>query len=156
MLEQLKILKESCLTDDDQVSLLDQMAQLCHWMTKAGEIVSIKVSQKRMKTWYDQKAWKWYFKLRMKFWFFCLYKVNHYRYSGPFTIEKKIDDVEYVVYTPGRRKEKRLYHVNMLKLYQERKSDEVMSSHVAVCPVVAEANHDMMGDASKLTNLEAF
>ena len=44
----------------------------------------------------------------------------------------------------------------MLKLYQERKSDEVMSSHVAVCPVVAEANHDMMGDAPKLTNSEAF
>ena len=44
----------------------------------------------------------------------------------------------------------------MLKLYQERKSDEEMSSQVAVYPVVAEANHDMVGDAPKLTNLEAF
>ena len=101
------------------------------------------------------KAWIWYFKA-VKFWFFCLYKVYHYRYSSPFTIEKKINDVDYVVYTPRRRKEKRLFHVNMLKLYQERKSDEVMSSHVAVCPVVAEANHDMMDDTPKLTNLEAF
>ena len=44
----------------------------------------------------------------------------------------------------------------MLKLYQERKLDEVMSSHVAVYPVVAKANYDMVGDAPKLTNLEAF
>ena len=44
----------------------------------------------------------------------------------------------------------------MLKLYQERKSDEEMSSQVAVYPVVAEANHDMVGDAPKLTNSEAF
>ena len=29
----LKLLKESWLTDDDQVSLLDQVAQLCHQMT---------------------------------------------------------------------------------------------------------------------------
>ena len=41
-------------------------------------------------------------------------------------------------------------------LCQERKSDEVMSSCVAVCPVVTEANHDMVGDAPQLTNLEAF
>ena len=78
------------------------------------------------------------------------------RYSGLFTIEKKINDVDCVVYTPARYKEKCLCYVNVLKLYQERKSDEVMSSHVAVCPVVAEANHDMVGDAPKLTNLEAF
>ena len=78
------------------------------------------------------------------------------RYSGPFTIEKKINDVDYVVYTPERCKEKRSCHVNMLKLYQERKSDEVMFSHIAVCPVFAEANHDIVGDAPKHSNSEAF
>ena len=43
-----------------------------------------------------------------------------------------------------------------MRCYQERKSDEVMSSHVAVCSVVVEANHDMVGDEPKLTNSEAF
>ena len=31
-----------------------------------------------------------------------------------------------------------------------------MSSHVAVSSVVAEAHHDMVGGAPKLTNSEAF
>ena len=31
-----------------------------------------------------------------------------------------------------------------------------MSSHVSVYSVFVEANHDMVGDAPKLTNLEAF
>ena len=68
------------------------------------------------------------------------------RCSGPFTIEKKINGVDFVFYTPGRHKKKCLCHVSMLKFYQEKKSDEVMSSHVAVCPVVAEPNHDMVDD----------
>ena len=47
-------------------------------------------------------------------------------------------------------------HADMLKLYQERKLDEVMSSHVTVCPVIAEPNYDMVADAPKVTNSEAF
>ena len=39
------------------------------------------------------------------------------RYFGPYEIESKISDVNYVVKTPGRRKEKRVCHVNMLKEY---------------------------------------
>ena len=48
----LKLLKESWLTDDYQVSLLHQVAQLHHQMTKFTEIAraNLKVSQKRMKT----------------------------------------------------------------------------------------------------------
>ena len=39
------------------------------------------------------------------------------RYSGPFIIEKKITDVDYVIYTPGRCKQKSFCHVNILQLY---------------------------------------
>ena len=54
----LKLLKENCLGEDDQVSLLEQVSQLHNRLMKAGDIArtNLKVSQRRMKSWYDQKA----------------------------------------------------------------------------------------------------
>ena len=45
-------------------------------------------------------------------------------YCGPNTIEQKVNEVDYIVKTPGRRKEKRLCHVNMLKPYHGREDNE--------------------------------
>ena len=45
----------------------------------------------------------------------------------------------------------------MLELYQNSKSEEeTIPSSLAICSVVAEASHDMVGDAPMLTNSEAF
>ena len=44
------------------------------------------------------------------------------RYFGPYLIEKKENDLNYVIITPDRRKSKQLFLVNMLKPYLERKS----------------------------------
>ena len=44
------------------------------------------------------------------------------RYFGPYLIDKKENDLNYVIVTPNRRKIKQLCHVNMLKPYLERKS----------------------------------
>ena len=41
------------------------------------------------------------------------------RYYGPYTVDKKISDVNYIVNTPGRRKQKQC-HINMLKQYTDR------------------------------------
>ena len=54
------------------------------------------------------------------------------RYSGPYEIETRINDVDYVVKTPGRRKSNQLCHINMLKKYVER-SDS--GSSKPVCTV---------------------
>ena len=43
------------------------------------------------------------------------------RYSGPFIVDKKLNEVDYVIATPGRSKQQRLCHINMLKLYHKRK-----------------------------------
>ena len=37
------------------------------------------------------------------------------RYYGSYTVDKQISDVNYIINTPGRRKQKQLCHVNMLK-----------------------------------------
>ena len=47
----LKLLKESCLEEDDQMSLLEQVSQLQHRITSASYIAraNLKISQKSIK-----------------------------------------------------------------------------------------------------------
>ena len=42
------------------------------------------------------------------------------KFQGPYAIEKKLSEVNYVVSTPDRRKSRRVCHINMLKRYHER------------------------------------
>ena len=42
------------------------------------------------------------------------------KYQGPFQVFSKESDVNYVISTPGRRKGKRLVHINLLKEYYPR------------------------------------
>ena len=43
-------------------------------------------------------------------------------YSGPVVVEEKVNEVDYVIRTPGCRKDRRLCHINMLKAYHEREA----------------------------------
>lgn len=42
------------------------------------------------------------------------------QFSGPYAVEKKISDTNYVVQTPGRKRRTRVCHINMLKHYFPR------------------------------------
>lgn len=42
------------------------------------------------------------------------------RYSGPYIVKKKINDCDYLVSTPERRRGSRLCNINMLKPYVKR------------------------------------
>ena len=50
------------------------------------------------------------------------------RYFGPYTVEKKVSDLIYVINTPGRPKQTQMCHVNMLKEYIDR--DSSVTQHV--------------------------
>ena len=53
------------------------------------------------------------------------------RYFGPYEIESKIKDLNYVVNTPGRRKERRVCHVNMIKEYLHRENNvDIITNNV--------------------------
>ena len=54
-------------------------------------------------------------------------KPLHARYYGPYTVDKKLSDVNYIVNTPKRRKQKRLCHINMLKKYTDMDSSVISS-----------------------------
>ena len=48
------------------------------------------------------------------------------KYSGPYKVVKKISDTNYLVKTPGRRKETQVCHINMLKAYHEKPKPELV------------------------------
>ena len=79
-------------------------------------------TQKQMKTWYDRNA-------RTKIFHpgdqvLVLLPIHgsplQARYCGPYTVEKKLSDIDYVINTPGRRKSNLLCQVNTLKPYQSK------------------------------------
>ena len=52
------------------------------------------------------------------------------RYFGSYTVEKKASDLNYIITTPDRRKQKQLCHINMLKEYVDRDSSNVAPVNV--------------------------
>ena len=58
------------------------------------------------------------------------------RYFGPYVVDKKVSDLNYIVNTPDRRKQKQMCHVNMLKEYIDRDSCSVKPVTIvsSVCP----------------------
>ena len=52
------------------------------------------------------------------------------RYFGPYTVEKKSSDLNYIITTPDRRKQKQLCHINMLKEYVDRDSSNLAPVNV--------------------------
>lgn len=58
------------------------------------------------------------------------------RFSGPYVVEKKVSDTNYVIGTPDRKRSSKLCHINMLKPYFVRASPN-SSSGTLVQPTVS-------------------
>ena len=69
------------------------------------------------------------------------------RFLGPYVIEKKLRDLNYVWVTPDRRKQTQLCHINMLKTYVERTRDPVLQP-VNVNLNVSEPEEDLTSELS--------
>ena len=97
----------------------------------------MKNAQLHMKTWYDKKARARSFKPGEKVMVLLPLHGNplQARFCGPFTILEKLNDVDYIVSTPGRRKSKQLCHINMLKPYYDRKDHEASKVTIVIAPV---------------------
>ena len=65
--------------------------------------------------------------LETRYLLFCLFLAGYY---GPYTVHKRISDVNYISNTPRRRKQKQLCHINMLKEYIGRDNSVVTPVNV--------------------------
>ena len=116
----LKLLKEKFLSNDDSsLNLLQYVSDFKDRLSKACEAArtNLKSAQRKMKRWYDENAKERQFMPgdRVLALLPIPGKPLQARYYGPYTVDKQISDVNYIVNTPGRRKQKQLCHVNMLK-----------------------------------------
>ncbi len=77
-----------------------------------------------MKTWYDQKSGERLFSVGDRV--TVPGEPKRATFCGPYTIDKKISDVYYIVCTPVGNKNKRSGHVNMLKGYHVGDDDTTL------------------------------
>uniref|UniRef100_A0AAQ4PM80 Gypsy retrotransposon integrase-like protein 1 n=1 Tax=Gasterosteus aculeatus aculeatus TaxID=481459 RepID=A0AAQ4PM80_GASAC len=59
------------------------------------------------------------------------------RFSGPYTIDRRLSDTDYVVRTPDRRRKTRVCHINMLKKYYTRGDVQPETRSVPLVATVA-------------------
>jgi hypothetical protein len=138
----LQLLKEKWLCDraDADLNLLDYVSGFKTRLVRAGELAreNLKNSQTRMKTWFDKNARNRVFEPGEKVLVF--FPVSGHalqaRYSGPYVIEAKLSDVNYIVKTPDRRKNSQVCHINMLKRYVDR-NDSITCTTKPVSSVVS-------------------
>lgn len=54
------------------------------------------------------------------------------KYSGPYTVQKQLNPVNYIIATPDRRKKSQMVHVNLIKPYHSRQPEEACGDPVKV------------------------
>ena len=95
------------------------MSDFKNRLSKAGEAAqsNLKSAQSKMKSHYDENALDRNFEPGDKV--LALLPIPgrplQARYYGPYTADKKLSDVNYIVNTPGRCKQKQRCYINMLK-----------------------------------------
>ena len=121
------LLKEKFLSNGETpLNLLQYVSDFRNRLFRACEVArsNLKMSQGKMKATYDNHVIDRKFKPGDKV--FALLPIPgrplQARYFGPCTIDKKKSDLNYIINTPGRCKNKQMCHVNMLKQYFDRDS----------------------------------
>lgn len=127
----LRLLKESWLTETNTYqNLSEYVSKMRTRLFRACELAreNLGLCQRRMKQRYDKKAVSR--KLKSGDQVMVLLPVMgsalQARFSGPYRVERRVNDLNYLISTPDRKKRTRLCHINRLKLYCERDScDEI-------------------------------
>ena len=134
----LKLLKDKWLNDETDTNLLDYVSKFKYKLNRASEIArdNIKDTQSKMKKWYDKDAKIRTFSPGDKV--LVLFPISgnplHARYHGPYVTDSKVSEVDYIVKTPDRRKNRQLCHINMLKEYVDRNDDGSVKPVCSVGP----------------------
>ena len=159
----LKLMKEKLFEDDSPLlNLLQYVANVKDKLEKVSEIArtNLKKAQNSMAEQYDKHAVRRSFVPGDKILaiFPVTGKLLQARFHGPYQIHKKIREVNYVVLTPDRRKEKQLCHINMLKPYVEREDCNESVHPISEVSVHEQSDDDLqdIGTPVKLENSQVL
>ncbi len=137
----LKMLKENWLSEQkSECNLLDYVSSFRERLYNACKLAQTAFGsvQSKMKERYDKNAVARSFSEGDKV--LVLLPIQGHalqaRFSGPYVIDKKLSETNYVVRTPDRQRKTCLCHINMLKLYVSREEDGESKSSV-ITPVAS-------------------
>ena len=129
----LKLLQEKWLGNDTSQNLFDFVSNFRFKLHRACELAkqNLSVAQTKMKRWFDSDAKSRSFSPGDKV--LVLLPIPgsalQARFGGPYVVQRKVSDRDYIVATPDRRRQSRLCHINMLKPYLDREADPQSSVH---------------------------
>ena len=123
----LKQFKEKFLSQEDTpLNLLQYVSDFRSKLLTACEAAksNLKSTQDKMKQNYDKNTKERSFKSGDKVLALLPIPGNplQARYFGPYTIDKKASDLNYIITSPDRRNQKQSCHINILKEYVDRDS----------------------------------
>jgi hypothetical protein len=154
----LMLLKESWLEDDvPECNMIDYISDFKKRLHSAVECAhkNLKVSQDKMKTWYDHKSEARSLPIGSKV--LALLPIQGAplkgKFQGPYKVLKKLNDLDYVIETPNRRKSQQVCHINMLKPYYDR---DGLKESTSVRVVAAESLVTDCNDAAQSQILHDF
>ena len=110
----------------NSLNLLEYVSTFKNRLLKANELAhkNLKFVQCKMKTRYDKNTINRNFKTGDKV--LVLFPVPNNplqaKYYGPYIVDRKINEQNYVINTPDRKKDKQLCHINLLKPYYSREN----------------------------------
>ena len=140
----LKLLQEAWTNAETKTSgLLDYVDKFKNRLFNSFVFVrnNLQQAQRNMKTWYDKKSRVRRFAPGEKVLLFLPTPGQPLaaKYFGPYEVDSQVSEVNYVIKTPNRRKEKRLVHVNMIKPYVGREKVESKQSPPTqlIAPIVS-------------------
>uniref|UniRef100_H3BXP7 Gypsy retrotransposon integrase-like protein 1 n=1 Tax=Tetraodon nigroviridis TaxID=99883 RepID=H3BXP7_TETNG len=115
----LNLLKEKWMCEESEQNILDYVSKFRFKLRRAGEIAQENLKSATARSFEPGEK------------VLVLLPIPgsslQARYSGPYLVEKKVGDRDYLIATPDRRRRSRLCHVNMLKPYVEREARPVCS-----------------------------
>ncbi|XP_013856237.1 uncharacterized protein LOC106512091, partial [Austrofundulus limnaeus] len=139
----LRLLKEKWLSESPQVehNVLDYVSDFktrLHHMCKLAQ-ENLSKAQSKMKTRFDKKSVSRSFNAGDKVLVLLPLPGSslHAQFSGPYVVDRKISETNYVVNTPDRKRKSRVCHINMLKRYFSRENTSIKNPEppipVSVC-----------------------
>ena len=157
----LKLLKEKWMCEEDNPNLLMYVSTFQERLAKVSNLAkqNLKKSQRRMKKWYDRDVQVRVFRPGEKVLVLlpCTGNPLRARYFGPYEVESKVNDLNYIVKTPGRRKSRQLCHINMIKVYVNREDDPIQPVACTVPLPVSNAEQiDVAAHSMKLKNSDVL
>ena len=125
----LKLLQESWMNSTEETSgLVNYVDVFKNRLFFAFDVAKrhLQQAQRDMKGWYDKKARTRSFAPGDQVLVFLPIPGQPLcaKFVGPYKVESKLGDLNYLISTPDRRKGKRVCHINMLKPYFDRETAE--------------------------------